>query len=249
MNQLRRCCRPSHHGSSTPDRPEEVIPARRHHDAPFRCQRPNGERNRLNAHRWDCGHAIGNRSQMDATTGLAASAASAGVPFAAASINCVMQSPRRFISSVPRPRGVAAATPRRRPDQSAGLGTSNGIGFLFDVNPAVARAASASAPLMDFAERSGSTMCVPVPPPTMPMPPRQGVRPGHGRLPPSAVHSLRRRAAAPPRNRPPLRQRHWSGDFPEPRGRFRPAAFWQTRRSAKACRRPACRAVSYWSCR
>ena len=44
-----------------------------------------------------------------------------------------MQSPSTSMSVGPKPRVVAAGTPRRSPVHCEGLPGSNGTGFLFDV--------------------------------------------------------------------------------------------------------------------
>ena len=46
-----------------------------------------------------------------------------------------MHSPSISISAMPKPRVVAAETPRRSPVHVEGLRASNGTGFLFDVMP------------------------------------------------------------------------------------------------------------------
>ena len=74
-----------------------------------------------------------------------------------------MHSPSISMSAVPKPRVVAAETPRRSPVHLEGLRASNGTGFLFDVTPARASAVSACWPRIPTEARSRSTMWVSVP--------------------------------------------------------------------------------------
>ena len=53
-----------------------------------------------------------------------------------------MHAPSTSISAMPKPRVVAAETPRRNPVHFEGLRASNGTGFLFDVMPARASVVS-----------------------------------------------------------------------------------------------------------